>query len=176
MDKGRVLVVDDDEVYLRVLSERFSKAGWSCTCVQDLVAARRCVQNSAPTHAVVDLHLVNEFGLDLLPEVVKAGARVVVLTGYGSVPTALEAVRLGAINFLAKPVGFQDLEAALLGPALKPVAGASEVSVPSLDDVAWEHIQRVLRDCGGNITRAAKQLGIHRQALQRKLKSPPMLR
>lgn len=175
MDKGRVLVVDDDEVYLKVLAERFTKAGWRCSCVSDLNAARRIFERSPVTHAVLDLHLANEFGLELLPDLVQQGAKVVVLTGYGSVPAALEAVRLGAVNFLSKPIGFVELERALLGPELIPVTGGSE-AVPSLDDVAWEHIQRVLKDCGGNITHAAKQLGIHRQALQRKLKRPPLLR
>ncbi len=170
-----MLVVDDDEVYLKVLSERFSKAGWDCCCVSDFAAVKALKERAGFTHAVLDLHLADEYGLELLPDLAKSGTKVVVLTGYGSVPVALEAVRLGAVNFLAKPIGFLELERALLGPELAPVSGAAE-PVPSLDDVAWEHIQRVLKDCGGNITHAAKQLGIHRQALQRKLKRPPMLR
>lgn len=175
MASNAVLLIDDDTTFLRLLSESFLQAGWSCQKAESVTEARETLAlGHRFSFAVVDLHLENQSGLDIIAELVEQGARVVILTGYGSVPVALESVRLGAVNFLAKPCSFKELEAALLGPILSASGHAPVgVEVPSLEDVTWDHVQRVLRDSGGNITRAAQSLGIHRQALQRKLRNPP---
>jgi len=166
--------VDDDQAF----RERLVKA---------LVSRKYCVQGFAsfassqndidcfePTHAVVDLRIASESGLQFVPYLKeKFNSRVVMLTGYGSVATALEAARLGVVNYLTKPAAVESILQALFGDTLAPVQAAAS-PVPSLSAVEWEHIQRVLRDCEGNITRAAGLLGMHRQALQRKLKAPPL--
>jgi len=175
IERARILIVDDDEPFRTRLAQAFSSRDYQALSVANIEDARDAVSQFMPTHAVVDLHLKTQSGLDLIPLFLVSKIKSVVLTGYGSVATALEAVRLGAINYLAKPVGVEELSLALFGPPLAQTGLQPEETeaVPSLTRVEWEHIQRVLRDCGGNITRAAKKLGLHRQALQRKLKHPP---
>ena len=121
-------------------------------------------------------------GLDLVRELAAQlpGIQVLVLTGYGSIATAVEAVRRGAMNYLNKPVDTEQILAAFgregehAGAAAAP-AEANPVEIPSLARVEWEHIQRVLFDCEGNISLAARRLGLHRRSLQRKLaKLPPL--
>jgi two-component system, response regulator RegA len=102
------------------------------------------------------------------------GTVIVMLTGYGSIATAVEAIRAGAVHYLSKPVDIDEILAALSGKAAPSVSG--EVEVPSLARVEWEHIQRVLSDCEGNISRAARLLGLHRRSLQRKLSKDPVRR
>lgn len=110
-------------------------------------------------------------GLELIPDMlrIRPGVRIVVLTGYGSIATALEAVRRGAVHYLQKPADVDDILAAFQGDAPGQSVRESEAPAPSLDRVEWEHIQRVLADCSGNISEAARRLGIHRRSLQRKL-------
>jgi len=123
---------------------------------------------------VVDLRMPGGSGLDLLRELRKHDphTRVLVLTGYGSIATAVEAVRDGAVGYLPKPADADEILAALNGTHTAKAAG---VETPSLARAEWEHIQRVLTDCGGNISEAARRLGIHRRSLQRKLhKYPPV--
>jgi two-component system response regulator RegA len=169
----QVLLLDDDIIFRERLAQAFAERGYRIKEAGNLTDARQSLVDSSITHAVLDLRLVAESGLDLVPELKQKGITVVMLTGYGSVATALEAVRLGAVNYLAKPAGFDEIEKALIGPPLAPTGSDELRDVPSLDRVEWEHIQRVLRDCDGNITHAAKKLGLHRQALQRKLRSQP---
>jgi two-component system response regulator RegA len=170
----KILLVDDDDPFRERLAKAFSERGYIVSMAHSLVEARALLKDFAPTHAVLDLRLASESGLDLVPELKSKNVIVVMLTGYGSVATALEAVRLGAVNYLSKPAGFAEIERALFGPPLAPLSSHSDVEeVPSLSHVEWEHIQRVLRDCEGNITHAAKKLGMHRQALQRKLRAKP---
>jgi two-component system response regulator RegA len=130
-----------------------------------------------PEMAVVDLRMPGRSGLELIRDLkaLDAETKVVVLTGYGSIATALEAVRLGARHYLTKPVDADELLAAFdraqPSPASPPV-----VECPSLARVEWEHINRVLADCGGNVSQAARVLGIHRRSLQRKLQKRPSAR
>jgi two-component system response regulator RegA len=172
---ARVLLVDDDAPFRERLAKAFAERGYAVDSAKDLSEARNFIKDKVPSHAVVDLRIAAESGLDLIPELKAKGVIVLMLTGYGSVTTALEAVRLGAVNYLTKPAGYKEIEKALIAPPLTPVVSESSAGTPSLDAVEWEHIQRVLRDCEGNITHAAKKLGIHRQALQRKLKTKPNL-
>jgi two-component system response regulator RegA len=120
--------------------------------------------------AVVDLRLPGRSGLDVVRtlKALRPGVAIVVLTGYGSIATAIESLRLGAVHYLSKPLDVDQIVAAFgTGPITNEIAPVTEV--PSLARVEWEHIQRVLTDCGGNISRAARLLGLHRRSLQRKL-------
>lgn len=167
-----VLIIDDDPVFASRLAKSFSDNSYPVKIANSVDEAISIIDNSCPTHAVLDLKLGGGSGLELIEKLHSLDVIVVMLTGYGSVATALEAVRLGANNYLSKPASFKEIEKALFAPPLSPVGCTvkSKDEIPSLDTVEWEHIQRVLRDCSGNITHAAKQLGLHRQALQRKLK------
>jgi two-component system response regulator RegA len=130
-----------------------------------------------PTHAVIDLRMPTGSGLDLLRDLLALhpGVAVVVLTGYGSIPTAIEAIKRGAVNYLTKPAEPAEIEAAFGEPEGPegPEAVGAETAVPSLDRAQWEHIQRVLADCQGNISEAARRLNMHRRSLQRKLQKLP---
>ncbi len=173
MIDSTVLLLDDDVVFRERLAKAFIDRGYQVVTASNLEDAQFIMGNSGVTHAVLDLRLTAESGLDLIPLLKSSGVISVMLTGYGSVATALEAVRLGAANYLSKPASFEEIEKALFSPPLSPIGADDASDVPSLDLVEWEHIQRVLRDCDGNITHAAKRLGLHRQALQRKLKARP---
>ena len=129
----------------------------------------------APECAVIDLRLDGESGLEVaralrarLPEI-----RILILTGYGSITTAVDAMRLGAVDYLSKPADTGQIEAALFSAPEVAVQEESEAPVPSLERVEWEHMQRVLRDSGGNISATARKLGIERRTLQRKLQKYP---
>jgi len=150
-------------------------------------ASRRGEQRTAPRHslaeretpecAIVDLRMPRSSGLSVVRRLyaLDATTRIVVLTGYGSIATALDAVRSGATHYLTKPADIDEVLAAFDrddGPAQVLPA----TTVPSLDRVQWEHIERVLADCEGNVTRAARLLGIHRRSLQRKLAKHPSTR
>ena len=133
------------------------------------VAAAR---EDSPEMAIVDLKMPGRGGLELVRDLkeIDGSTKIVVLTGYGSIATAIEAVKLGASNYLSKPADADDIEAAFErgdAPVLDPAS--KEYKAPSLARVEWEHINRVLADCGGNISEAARRLGIHRRSLQRKL-------
>ncbi|MCA9531698.1 MAG: response regulator [Myxococcales bacterium] len=195
---GSLVLVDDDERFRTRLARALRRRGFD---VSEAGSVGEALALRGPfTHALVDLRMPGESGLELI-EALKArdaGTTVVVLTGYGSIATALDAVRRGATHYLTKPVSVDAIVDAFAmqvprGEALPgatrrvdPCAGggrgaggarlADEGSEtpPSLARVEWEHIQRVLADCGGNISLAAKRLGLHRRTLQRKLaKYPP---
>lgn len=172
----RLLVVDDDTVYRERLVRAFISRGHEVGEAWDLESAREAAQRLRPQAAVVDLRLPSCDGLEIL-QLLRAGdasVRVLILTGYGSIANALEAVRLGAWDYLNKPADAEDILAALeTDPSARPRVGP-ERQPPSLERVEWEHIQRVIADHDGNISRAARALGIHRRTLQRKLqKFPP---
>ena len=167
----RVLLVDDDEVFRDRLARSLSRRGFEVAGAANAMQARELCQGFFPDYAVVDLKMPEESGLVVVRDIkaVCPKSRVVVLTGYGSIATALEAVRSGAADYLTKPVDADEIIRAFEGGSQE-----AEVSVPSLDRVEWEHLQRVLSDCGNNISKAARLLGIDRRSLQRKLaKYPP---
>ncbi len=165
----RLLLVEDDDVLRGRLGRALRERGFDVHEAGDAESALVAAEASHFERAVVDLRLPGRPGID----VVRALARrdpptaIVVLTGYGSIATALEAVRLGARHYLTKPA---HADAILAGftPDLAP-AEPSSTATPSLARVEWEHIQRVLGDCGGNVSAAARALGLHRRTLQRKL-------
>ena len=176
-ERPAALVVDDDEVFRERLSRAFELRRWESHAAGKASDALAIARETAPDLVIVDLRMAGESGLDLVPSLreIDSTMSIIMLTGYGSIPTALEALRRGADHYLSKPV---DLDQILAAYEASRLPTSSEppppVSVPSLARVEYEHIQRVLADCQGNVSQAAKLLGLHRRSLQRKLaKRPP---
>jgi two-component system response regulator RegA len=169
-----LLLVDDDESFRSRLARAMRTRGFAVREAASAQAALAEAKTTPVSHAVVDLRLGDKSGLEVVRDLksVCPAARVIVLTGYGSIATALEATRLGASDYLAKPVDADDVTRALDGDDRR----APPPSAPSLARVEWEHINRVLMDCDGNVTAAARALGIHRRSLQRKLAKFPTSR
>jgi two-component system response regulator RegA len=176
-DKPAVLIIDDDEVFHTRLRRAFELRGWEAHVAASGKEALVCASETGPDLAIVDLRMPGESGLDIAKSLRESDSTIsiIVLTGYGSIATALEAVRRGADNYLTKPVDVDQILAAYeTANASKPTDSLPPATVPTLKRVEWEHIQRVLTDCGGNVSQAAKLLGLHRRSLQRKLlKFPP---
>jgi two-component system response regulator RegA len=172
-----ILVVDDDDPLRSRLARAFRDRGLHCHEASDGAQARALAARERPDLALVDLRLPDTSGLDLVRDLraLTPNTRIVVLTGYGSIATALEAVRLGATHYLPKPADADDVLNAFARGDHEPLAATVPAeSAPSLARAEWEHIQRVLSDCGGNVSEAARRLGLHRRSLQRKLhKRPP---
>lgn len=173
------LVIDDDDVFRKRLCRALEARGWRVDDASNGAAGIQSAKNRAPDLAIVDLRLSDMSGLDVVRGVrgEDSQTQIIVLTGYGSIATALAATKLGANHFLSKPADADQILDAyqkILPGAADSFTEAHEPSVPSLARVEWEHIQRVLVDCGGNVSRAARLLGLHRRSLQRKLsKNPP---
>ncbi|HEX9011245.1 MAG TPA: response regulator transcription factor [Holophagaceae bacterium] len=164
-----ILLVDDDAVFRGRLAQALEGRGmdvWTAAGPEEALARAR---EETPEYAVVDLRMPGGSGLDLVQALhaLDATTRIVVLTGYGSIATALSAVRLGATHYLTKPADVDEILAAFQAPELAE-APADAGETPSLARVEWEHIQRVLGDCNGNLSEAARRLGMHRRSLQRK--------
>jgi len=176
-EKPAALIVDDDEVFRSRLRRAFETRGWEAHEAAGAAAALAAAREFGPDLAVVDLRMPGESGLQVVENLrnLDATLAIIMLTGYGSIATALEATRRGADHYLGKPVDVDQILAAYQTIRTSPRSGAQPPAVvPSLARVEWEHIQRVLTDCGGNVSQAAKLLGIHRRSLQRKLsKYPP---
>lgn len=173
--EGRtLLVVEDDQVFRDRLVRAMRDRGFEANGVADHAAALEAARLDSPELAVVDLRLPGESGLTIVRDLkaLDPATIIVVLTGYGSIATAVESIKLGAAGYLTKPADADQIIAALDGTPAAP----DQVSAPSLARVEWEHIQRVLTDCEGNVSRAARTLGIHRRSLQRKLSKNPASR
>jgi two-component system response regulator RegA len=166
-------VVDDDEVFRTRLVRAIQTRGLEAHGAGTASDAMELAKQVHPQAAIVDLRMPGSSGLDVVAEL-KArdpAIKVVVLTGYGSIATAVEAVRRGAVNYLTKPLDADQILAAFDKDPEPPPAD----NIPSLARVEYEHIQRILHDCNGNISLAARKLGLHRRSLQRKLgKLPPL--
>jgi two-component system, response regulator RegA len=169
-----ILVVEDDDAFRSLLVHAFQERGYEAEGVADAAAAIRSANDESPEMAVVDLRLPDDSGLEVVRQLkaIDASTAIVVLTGYGSIATALESVRLGATHYLTKPTDADRILAAFQhGLASRPKDLRTEL--PSLARVEWEHLNRVLTDCDGNVSEAARQLGMHRRSLQRKLSKYP---
>ena len=162
-----LLLVDDDEPFLRRLTKAMEKRGFKVEAAGSTAAGRAIATARPPAYAVVDLRLTDGNGLDVV-EVLnekRPDCRVVVLTGYGAIATAVAAVKIGAIDYLSKPADASDIMKALLasGDYLPP----PPENPMSADRVRWEHIQRVYELCDRNVSETARRLNMHRRTLQR---------
>jgi two-component system, response regulator RegA len=166
----RILIVDDDEPFRLALRNAFLRRGYEVSLAGSPAEADVTVRDHPPQYAVVDLRMPGGSGLDVVRALrgLPKPPQVVVLTGYGTIGTAVEAIRLGAINYLNKPADADEIEAALQGKRPPPPS-----DVPSLDRQEWEYLNRILADCNGNISEAARRLKMHRRTLQRKLQKHP---
>ncbi len=171
-----MLLVDDDDVFVARLGRAFRDRGYDVRIARDYDSALALAREESPELAVVDMRMPGRSGLELVRDLlaIDGSTRIVVLTGYGSIATAVEAIRLGASDYLPKPADVDDILAKLQRGGVdekKPMP--SDFHAPSLARTEWEHINRVLADCGGNVSEAARRLGIHRRSLQRKLQRYP---
>lgn len=169
-ENGSILVVDDDDVLRSRLEKAFTKRGMTVISAHDFDSAMEQAGEHHPDKAVLDLKMPGKSGLELLREMkaISPETRIVMLTGYGSITNAVEAVKLGAVNYVTKPADADEVLSAF-GDEQEANSG-QEFPPPSLASAQWEHIQRVLADCNGNISEAARRLDIPRRTLQRKLK------
>jgi len=181
--KPSVLLVDDDERLRSRMARAFEQRGYEAEQADGYDGAVAVAKLESTEYAVVDLRMPGKSGLELVRELhrIDPATKIVVLTGYGSIATALEAVRFGATHYLTKPADVDEVIEAFgrSDVPTEPEAariGSEAPETPSLARVEWEHIQRVLTDCGGNITKASERLGIHRRSLQRKLSKFPTSR
>lgn len=173
---ARILLVDDDEDFLRMLARALVRRGMEVMTASGPEEARHILAEACTDHAVLDLKLAQSSGLALIQEFKAAcpAMKIVMLTGYASIATAVEAVKLGAVNYLAKPATVDEI-LATLDKAEGGVAPALEDPKPlSVDRLEWEHIQRVLAEHDGNISATARALNMHRRTLQRKLGKKPV--
>jgi len=172
-----LLIADDDAVFRDVLARAMTKRGFAVTTAVDSASALEAAAVAPPAFAVVDLKMPGASGLQLVEALHRRApaARIVVLTGYASIATAVEAVKLGAIDYLPKPATPDEVVAALNRAAPD---SAIDVDAPpaSVDRVEWEHIQRVLAEHAGNVSATARALRMHRRTLQRKLAKRPVKR
>jgi len=192
MDMPRpLLLIDDDEAFARVMARALGSRGFRVNVARDAASALAEARRDPPRYAVLDLKLGADNGLALIPQLAAAapGVRILLLTGYASIATAVEAIKRGAHDYLAKPVdadavvraleeGDPDDEAADEageGPASRQHERMRPPDAPPpLKRLEWEHIQRILAESDGNISEAARRLGLHRRTLQRKLAKRPV--
>ncbi|ARC87178.1 ActR/PrrA/RegA family redox response regulator transcription factor [Rhodovulum sp. MB263] len=162
-----LLIVDDDEPFLRRLARAMEKRGFQPEMAETVAAGKAIASARPPAYAVVDLRLEDGTGLDVVETLreKRPDAKIVVLTGYGAIATAVAAVKIGATDYLSKPADANDVTAALLsnGEALPPPPD----NPMSADRVRWEHIQRVYEQCDRNVSETARRLNMHRRTLQR---------
>jgi len=174
-ERSTLLLVDDDDAFRRVLARALDRRGYAVSVAATVAAAIVKAQAQSPEYAVVDLKMPGQSGLVLIEKLMELdpNTRIVMLTGYASIATAIEAIKLGAIHYLAKPCDADEIVAALNksggGDSAIPVTG----SPLSIDRLEWEHIQRVLVEHQGNVSATARALKMHRRTLQRKLGKHP---
>ncbi|MCE3025609.1 MULTISPECIES: response regulator transcription factor [unclassified Salinicola] len=174
-DQERLLIVDDDDQFCFVMERAMRRRGYEVSVAHTQAEALEAARLAPPDLATLDLKLESDSGLKLLPELLAVApeCRVIVLTGYSSIATAVEAIKLGAVNYLCKPADADEIL-----HALERDSGDVDVEIadnpPSVNRVTWEHIQKVLQEHDGNISATARALGMHRRTLQRKLQKRPV--
>ena len=173
-DRPSLLLVDDDEAFRTVLARAMTRRGFDVTVAADVTQALSLAIRQSPEFAVVDLKMPGPSGLELIQRLVSLdpATRIVMLTGYASIATAIEAIKLGAIHYLAKPVDADQIIAAFARASGDPCVAVADQPL-SVDRLEWEHIQRVLTEHDGNISATARALKMHRRTLQRKLSKRP---
>ncbi len=169
------LLVDDDDAFTQVLSRALQRRGFTTAIAHNVIEAIKLAETQRFDKAVVDLKMDGSSGLTLIPQLKQhqPNLHIVMLTGYSSVATAVEAVKLGALHYLCKPANPDEILA-----AFDNAEGNTDVSIPenppSVDRLEWEHIQKVLNENQNNISATARALGMHRRTLQRKLNKRPV--
>ncbi len=173
--QANLLLVDDDEVFCQVLSKALEKRDYHVEIAHTHKQAVAVAQEHHPEYAIVDLRIGTDSGLNVIKSLVASepGIRIVVLTGFASISTAVESIKLGAIHYLTKPADVADILKAFYHD--KGNADADLQSKPmSSKRMEWEHLHKVLNDYDGNISAAARAMGMHRRTLQRKLQKKPV--
>ncbi len=175
-----ILLVDDDEILLSVLSRALSRRGYQVVQASNSELALEKNKKNNFDKAVVDLKIAEESGLQLIPKLIEDNSRlqIVMLTGYSSIATAVEAIKRGAKNYLCKPADVDQILKAFEGEETKTIASDVDFemhsSPPSVERLEWEHIQRTMQENDNNISATARALGMHRRTLQRKLQKRPV--
>ncbi|MEY3121385.1 MAG: hypothetical protein RI993_210 [Pseudomonadota bacterium] len=174
-DKPNLLIVDDDIVFCDVLAKAMKKRGFDVVTAHTIHTALELAESITPEFAVIDLKLEDESGLVLVEKFkeIDPGTRIVVLTGYASIATAVEAIKLGATHYLAKPVDADNIMSAferINGDAQTPIS----INPISVERLEWEYIHRILKENDNNISVTARVLNMHRRTLQRKLSKNPV--
>lgn len=176
-EQPHLLLVDDDPTFTRVMARAMSRRGLQVAIAGSAEEGLEMAKQDPPDYAVLDLKMEGDSGLVLLPKLLELDPdmKVLILTGYSSIATAVEAIKRGACNYLCKPADADDVLAALLSKHadLDTLVPENPMSV---DRLQWEHIQRVLAEHDGNISATARALGMHRRTLQRKLQKRPVRR
>ncbi|MGR9114904.1 MAG: response regulator transcription factor [Gammaproteobacteria bacterium] len=175
LDKPRLLLVDDDETFCNVLKSALEKRSYEVIVANDVDSGIQLAEQKEPEYAVIDLRIGHQSGLELVKKLISldGNTQIVMLTGFASIATAVEAIKLGAIHYLTKPANADEIV-----NALKKNEGDSSVAISenplSVKRLEWEHLQKVLMQHDGNISAAARALHMHRRTLQRKLEKRPV--
>ncbi len=174
-DKPNLLLVDDDETFCSVLKPALEKRNFQVSVAHDVKTGITLAEQTDPEYAVIDLRIGHDSGLEMVKKLISldSNTRIVMLTGFASIATAVEAIKLGAIHYLTKPANADEIVNALnknQGDSSVPIS-ENPLSVKRLE---WEHLQKVLMQHDGNISAAARALNMHRRTLQRKLEKRPV--
>ncbi len=175
IDKPRLLLVDDDETFCAVLKQALEKRDFEIYVAYDINSGIKLAEQITPEYAVIDLRIGHQSGLELVEKLISldSNTRIVMLTGFASIATAVEAIKLGAIHYLTKPANADEIL-----QALQKSNGDTSVAISehplSVKRLEWEHLQKVLMQHDGNISAAARALNMHRRTLQRKLDKRPV--
>lgn len=175
IDKPRLLLVDDDETFCAVLKQALEKRDFEIYVAYDIDSGIKLAEQFIPEYAVIDLRIGHQSGLELVEKLISldSNTRIVMLTGFASIATAVEAIKLGAIHYLTKPANADEIL-----QALQKNDGDTSVAISdhplSVKRLEWEHLQKVLMQHDGNISAAARALNMHRRTLQRKLDKRPV--
>ncbi|MCP4077274.1 MAG: response regulator transcription factor [Gammaproteobacteria bacterium] len=174
-ENPKLLLVDDDEIFCKVLSRALQKREYNVEVAYNQKDALEQAQQLHPEFAIVDLRIGNDSGLNVIKSLASSypDIRIVVLTGFASISTAVESIKLGAIHYLTKPAEIDDILTAFYHDE-----GNADINLQtqpmSAKRMEWEHLQKVLHDHNGNISAAARAMGMHRRTLQRKLSKKPV--
>lgn len=170
----KLLLVDDDEVFCHTLTQALQRRGYDVSSTHNLRCTTQLKQDCLPQFAIIDLYLGKDSGLDIIQYLLKRkpDIKIVVLTGFASISTAVESIKLGAIHYLTKPVMVDEILNAFNGN--NNINTKPQTQPMSIKRMEWEHIHRVLANNDGNISKAARAMKMHRRTLQRKLQKKPV--
>ncbi|MEE9342367.1 MAG: response regulator transcription factor [Gammaproteobacteria bacterium] len=175
LQQPQILIVDDDEIFCDVLGDAFSSRDYRVLLANTIDSALELAKKNEPEYAIIDLKIGHESGLALAQQLHEQdeNTRMIILTGYASISTAVEAIKLGAVHYMTKPADIDDILGALHKDEGDATIALSDNPL-SVKRLEWEHLQSVLGKCDGNISEAARQLHMHRRTLQRKLAKHPV--